>query len=76
MIGNKRIQIYNNHCFAAQQSAPDIAIKTRHHLFMFEYKDIRVHRKVADGGDMNLMMDFIDDRLNKKKGKRPEFIFL
>jgi len=69
MIGNKRIQIYNNHCFAAQQSAPDIAIKTRHHLFMFEYKDIRVHRKVADGGDMNLMMDFIDDRLNKKKGE-------
>lgn len=69
MIGNKRIQIYNNYCFAAQQSAPDIAIKTRHHLFMFEYKDIRVHRKVADGGDMNLMMDFIDDRLNKKKGE-------
>lgn len=69
MIGDKRIQIYNKHCFAAQQSAPDIAIKTRHHLFMFEYKDMRVHRKIADGGDMNQMMDFIDDRLNKEKGK-------
>lgn len=50
MIGDKRIQIYNNYCFEAQQSAPDIAIKTRHHLFMFEYKDMRVNRKVADGG--------------------------
>lgn len=50
MIGDKRIQIYNNYCFEAQQSAPDITIKTRHHLFMFEYKDMRVNRKVADGG--------------------------
>ena len=69
MIGDKRIQIYNNYCFEAQQSAPDITIKTRHHLFMFEYKDMRVNRKVADGGNMNQMMDFIDNRLNKKKGK-------
>ena len=69
MIGDKRIQIYNNYCFEAQQSAPDIAIKTRHHLFMFEYKDMRVNRKVADGGNMNQMMDFIDNRLNKKKGE-------
>ena len=29
---------------------------------------MRIHRKVSDGGDMNLMMDFIDDRLNKEKG--------
>ena len=69
MIGDKRIQIYNNYCFEAQQSAPDIAIKTRHHLFMFEYKDMRGNRKVADGGNMNQMMDFIDNRLNKKKGE-------
>lgn len=69
MIGDKRIHIYNNHCFEAQQSAPDVAIKTRHQLFMFEYKDMRVHRKISDGGDMNQMMDFIDDRLNKEKGK-------
>lgn len=69
MIGDKRIQSYNNYCFEAQQSAPDIAIKTRHHLFMFEYKDMRVNRKVADGGNMNQMMDFIDNRLNKKKGE-------
>lgn len=69
MIGDKRIQIYNNYCFEAQQSAPDITIKTRHHLFMFEYKDMRVNRKVADGGNMNQMMDFIDNRLNKKKGE-------
>ena len=28
---------------------------------------MRVQRKAADGGDMNLLMDFIDDRLNKEK---------
>lgn len=67
MIGDKRIRIYNDYCFEAQQSAPDAAIKTRHHLFLFEYKDMRVQRKAADGGDMNLLMDFIDDRLNKEK---------
>ena len=69
MIGDRRIRIYNGYCFEAQQSAPDAAIKTRHHLFMFEYKDIRIDRRVSDGSDMNLMMDFIDNRLNKDKGK-------
>lgn len=69
MIGDERIKIYNDYCFEAQQSAPDAAIKTRHHLFMFEYKDIRVKREVSDGGDMNLIMNFIDDRLNKERGK-------
>ena len=36
---------------------------------MFEYKDIRIERSVSDGSDMSLMMDFIDNRLNKDKGK-------
>ena len=67
MIGDKRIHIYNDHCFEAQKSAPDTAIKSRHHLYIFEYKDMRVHRRVSDGKDIDLMMDFIDDRLNKNK---------
>ena len=67
MIGDKRVSIYNDLCFGAQQSAPDAAIKTRHHLFLFEYKDMRVQREAADGGNMDLLMNFIDDRLNKGK---------
>lgn len=67
MVGNKRIRIYNEYCFDDRQPSPDIAIRTRHHLFMFEYKDMRVLRDVADGNDMNLLMDFVDDRLNKKR---------
>ncbi len=67
IIGDKRIRIYNDYCFGAQQSAPDAAIKTRHHLFLFEYKDMRVQREAADGENMNLLMNFIDDRLNKEK---------
>ena len=43
MIGDKRIRIYNDYCFEAQQSAPDVSIKTRHNLFIFEYKDMRIH---------------------------------
>lgn len=70
MIGDKRIQVYNNHSFEAQQAAPDVAIKTRNNLFLFEYKDIKVHRKVSDGGNIDLLMDFLDERLNKKKEKR------
>lgn len=69
MVKDRRIRLYNDHCFDAQQAAPDAAIKTRHHMYMFEFKDMRVHRKVSDGGDIKLMMDFIDDRLNKDKGK-------
>lgn len=70
MVGNKRIRIYNEYCFDDRQPSPDIAIRTRHHLFMFEYKDMRVLRDVADGNDMNLLMDFMDDRLNKEKGSK------
>ena len=67
IIGYRRIRMYNDYCFDAQQPAPDFTIKTRNHLFLFEYKDMRVQRKVSDGGDMNLLMDFVDDRLNKDK---------
>ena len=68
MKGEKRIRLYNEHCFPSQQSAPDLAFLTRRQLFMFEYKDMRVERRVSDGNDMNVVMEFIDDRLNKTKG--------
>lgn len=68
MLGDRRICMYDENCFNAHQAAPDFAIKPRHHLYMFEYKDMRVQRDVAEGNDMNLLMDFIDDRLNKDRG--------
>ncbi len=69
MVSDKRIRIYNENCFDDQQPSPDIALRTRRHLFLFEYKDIRVPRKEADGGDINLLLKYIDDRLNKEKSK-------
>ena len=36
---------------------------------MFEYKDMRVLKEVADGNDMAVVMDYIDNRLNKEKDK-------
>ncbi len=69
MVDDRRIKIYNEYCFDDQSSSPDFAIRTRKHLFLFEYKDMRVQRKVADGGDISLLTDFIEDRLNKDKGR-------
>lgn len=69
LVGNRRIRIYNEHCFDDQQPSPDIAIRTGHRLFMFEYKDMRVLKEVADGNDMAVVMDYIDNRLNKEKDK-------
>lgn len=68
MSGDRRIRLYNSNCFKEQQAAPDLALMTRRRLFLFEYKDMRVSRKVADGSDINNMMDFLEDRLNKRKG--------
>ena len=69
MVSDRRIRIYNEHCFDDQQPSPDIAVRTRKHLYLFEYKDMRVPRKEADGCDINLLLRYIDERLNKEKGK-------
>ena len=69
MPSDKRIRIYNEHCFDDQQASPDIAFRTRRHLFLFEYKDMRVPRREADGSDINLLLAYIDERLNKEKSK-------
>ena len=68
MVGEKRMKIYNEACFDDQQSAPDISVMTRKYLYLFEFKDMRIKKQVADGSDMRELMSFLDDRLNKKKG--------
>lgn len=68
MVGEKRMRIYNDVCFDDQQSAPDISVMNRKHLFLYEFKDMRIKKQVADGSDMSEFMGFLDDRLNKGKG--------
>ena len=68
MVGEKRMRIYNENCFDDQQSAPDISVMNRRHLYLFEFKDMRIRKQVADGSDMMELIDFLDERLNKKKG--------
>ena len=70
MVGDRRIRVYNEQCFDEQSASPDIAIRTRRNLYVFEYKDMRVTRQAADGSNINLLMDFIEDRLNKDKSKK------
>lgn len=68
MKGDRRIRLFNGECFGRQQSAPDAAFMTRRCLFLFEYKDMRVDRQISEGDDMNSIMDYIESRLNKRKG--------
>ena len=70
MVGEKRMRIYNENCFGDQQSAPDISVMNRKHLYLFEFKDMRIKKQVADGSDMRELMNLLDDRLNKKKGDK------
>lgn len=70
MVGDTRIAVYNEHCFKDGQAKPDVAIRTRKNLFIFEYKDMRIKREVADGSDIGALMAFLDDRLNKGKERK------
>jgi len=72
MKRDRRIKIYNEYCFDDKQPAPDFTIRTRHDIFMFEYKDMRVMKEVAEGDDMNKVLEYIDSRLNHKKQKSGE----
>ena len=72
MKRDRRIKIYNEYCFDEKQPAPDFIIQTRHDIFMFEYKDMRVMKEVAEGEDMNKVLEYIDSRLNYKKQKSGE----
>ena len=67
MVGERRMRIYNEVCFDDQQSAPDISVMNSKHLYLFEFKDMRIKRQVADGSDMRELMGFLDERLNKNK---------
>jgi hypothetical protein len=69
MVADRRMKIYNEYSFESHQPSPDFSVKTKNHLFMFEYKDMRVLKEVAEGNDMIAVMGYIDDRLNKEKGK-------
>lgn len=70
MVGDTRIVVYNEHSFKDGQAKPDVAIRTRKNLFIFEYKDMRIKREVADGSDIGAFMEFLDDRLNKGKERK------
>lgn len=69
MNGDRRIRQFNSNCFDGQQAAPDLALMTRRRLFLFEYKDMRVSRDVADGSDIDSIMNFLENRLNKRKSE-------
>ena len=69
-IGYKRkIWAENDSRFDDKDAAPDITVNTKRNIFMFEFKDMRVMKEVADGRDMTELLKYIDNRLNHKKDK-------
>jgi len=68
MIGHKRI-IWNN-VFKKGHPAPDMTIRTRHNIYIFEFKDLKLPREVVDGHDMNAFMAFVDKKLDHEKDEK------
>lgn len=69
-IGYKRkIWAENDSRFDDKDAAPDITVNTKRNIFMFEFKDMRVLKEVADGRDTDGLLKYIDYRLNHKKDK-------
>lgn len=64
---HRKIWTVNDIRFKDKDAAPDITINTKRNIFMFEFKDMRVMKEVADGRDLKELLEYIDKRLNHKK---------
>lgn len=64
---HRKVWAVNDSRFEDKDAAPDITINTKRNIFMFEFKDMRVKKEVADGRNMNELLIYIDKRLNHKK---------
>lgn len=69
MMYHRKIWAVDDSRFKDKDAAPDITVNTKRNIFMFEFKDMRVKKEVADGRDMNELLKYMDDRLNHKKDK-------
>ena len=67
LVKKKKIRVLDDSAYSANAPGPDMLIRTKKDLFLFEFKDMRVKGKVAEGSDMAEMIKFIDERLNHKK---------
>lgn len=67
MIGDKRIIWYGDDVFKSDAPSPDITVRTRHNIYMFEMKDLHVPKEVADGHDINKLVDYVDMNLDHPK---------
>lgn len=64
---DKRIKCFDDSGFRKGIAAPDFVVKTRHDVFIFESKDLKMKRGMEDGTDIDRVMTFMDEQLNKKK---------
>lgn len=67
---DKRIKYIDDSGFRKGIAAPDFVVKTRHDVFIFESKDLKMRRGMEDGTDIDRVMTFMDEQLNKKKDNK------
>jgi hypothetical protein len=67
MIGDKRICWYGDDVFKADAPSPDMIVRTRHNIYMFEMKDLHVPKEVADGHDISKFINYVDVNLDHHK---------
>lgn len=67
MIGDKRIIWYGDDVFKPDAPSPDMTVRTKHNIYMFEMKDLHVPKEVADGHDISRLIHYVDVNLDHLK---------
>lgn len=67
IVKKKKIKVIDDTAYPPNQPCADMMIRTKKDLFFFEFKDMRVNSDVADGNDIDALIDYLDDRLNHSK---------
>ena len=68
IVKKKKIKVVDDTAYPPNQPCADMMIRTKKDLYFFEFKDMKVSSDVADGNDIDALIEYLDDRLNHSKG--------
>lgn len=67
IVKKKKIKVVDDTAYPSGRPCADMMIRTKKDIFFFEFKDMKVKSEVADGNDIDALIDYFDDRLNHSK---------
>lgn len=67
IVKKKKIKVVDDTVYPPNQPCADMMIRTKKDIYFFEFKDMRVSSDVADGNDIDALIEYLDDRLNHSK---------